>query len=233
MQIFPAIDLKGGRVVRPPDGTVVYDPDPVRRAAEFLAAGCRWLHVVDLDRAFKTGGDNSGIIRSITALPEARIQLGGLLRTAAEVEEGFSLGAARVVLSTELACDPAMLKRTAELFPRTSLAVNIDVRAGKLVLRGSEARVDLSPVQLLERAVALGIGTVVYRDLAREGTLGGPDIEGAAALVGRGAEVILSAGFGGIEELKAAAAAGIAGVILGRAVYEGKIELREAVSCFS
>ncbi len=233
MQILPAIDLKGGRVVRPPEGAVIYDPDPVRRAREFLAAGCRWLHLVDLDRAFETGGDNSGIVHSIAALPGARIQLGGLIRTAPEVEEALSLGASRVVLSTELACDAATLESVAARFPTDRLAVSIDVRAGKVVLRRSGTTVDYSPVALCERVVASGIATVIYRDLAREGTLGGPDIDGAANLVGRGAGVILSAGFGNINELEVAAAAGIAGVILGRAVYEGKVDLREAVSCFS
>ncbi len=233
MQIIPAIDLKGGRAVRPPDGVVIYDFDPLHRAEEFLAAGCSWLHLVDLDRAFETGGDNSDIIRSIAALPRARIQLGGLLRTAPEVEAGFSLGVSRVVLSTELACDPAMLRSVAARFPSDLLGVNIDVRAGQVILRKSGTTVDLSPVALCERVVASGISTVIYRDLAREGTLRGPDIVGAADLVGRGAEVILSAGFGSMEELEAAAGAGIDGVIVGRAVYEGKIDLRDAVLCFS
>ncbi len=233
MQILPAIDLKGGRGVRPPDGVVIYDPDPVRRAQEFLAAGCRWLHVVDLDRAFETGEDNSSIVRSIAALPGARVQLGGLLRAAPEVEEGISLGAARVVLSTEVACDPTLLSSVTGQFPTDLLAISIDVRAGKVVLRRRGITVDSSPVLLCERAVASGITTVIYRDLAREGTLGGPDVEGAANLVGRGAAVILSAGFGSMAELEAAAAVGIAGVILGRALYERRIDLRKAVSCFS
>lgn len=233
MQIIPAIDLKGGRVVRAPEGAVIYDPDPVRRARELLAAGCRWLHVVDLDRAFGTGGENSAIVRSIAALPGARIQLGGLLRTAPEVEEALSLGASRVVLSTELICDAQALESVAGRFPTDLLAVSIDVRAGKVVLRRSDTTIDSSPLALCQRVVGSGIATVIYRDLAREGTLGGPDIHAAANLVGCGAEVILAAGFGKIDELEAAAAAGIAGVILGRAVYERKIDLREAVACFS
>jgi phosphoribosylformimino-5-aminoimidazole carboxamide ribotide isomerase len=233
VQIFPAIDLKGGRVVRPPDGSVIYDPDPCRRASEFLAAGCNWLHVVDLDRAFGTGGDNSGTIQSIAALPGARVQLGGLLRNAEEVSAGFGLGAARVVLSTELACDSEMLSQVAERCRTDRLAVNIDVRGGRVAFRGSGARSDIAPAELCDRAVAAGITVVIYRDLAREGTLAGPDISGAAELLGRGAQVILSAGFGSIGELQAAAEAGIAGVILGRAVYEGKIDLREAIACFS
>jgi phosphoribosylformimino-5-aminoimidazole carboxamide ribotide isomerase len=149
------------------------------------------------------------------------------------VEEGFSLGAARVVLSTELARDTAMLQSVVERFRTDLLAVNLDVRAGTVILRGSEATVDLSPLELLDRVVASGIATVIYRDLGREGTLRGSDIQGAASLVGRGAEVILSAGIASIGELEAAARAGIAGVIIGRAVYEGRIDLREAVSCFS
>lgn len=233
MRIYPAIDLKGGCVVRAPDGSRIYDLDPLGRAERFLAAGAEWLHVVDLDRAFGTGGDNSRTIRALASLAGARLQMGGLIRTASEVAEAFELGASRVVLSTEMVSHLDRLAAIVEEFGPDRLAGNIDVRGGQVVIRGSDVAGRLSPLELCDRILEFGIRTVVYRDLGREGALSGPDIEGAAQLAARGVQVLLSGGFASIGDLKAAHHCGVAGAILGRALYEGTIELGEAIACCS
>lgn len=229
MQIYPAIDLKGGRIVRWDD--VVYDADPLRRAEQFVADGADWLHVVDLDRAFATGRDNGAVIRAIAGLAGVRVQVGGLLGNADLVREALELGAARAVISTAAVTAPRTFGALVRAFGADRLAAAIDVRDGRVTLRGSTAAVDASPPELLERIVEAGIGTIVYRDLARESSLEGADIAGAAQLAGRGAGVIVSGGIGGVDDVTAARAAGLTGVILGRALYESRVTLKEALAC--
>lgn len=229
MQIYPAIDLKGGRIVRWDD--VVYDADPLRRAEQFVADGADWLHVVDLDRAFDTGRNNVTVMRAIAGLPGVRVQVGGLLGNADLVREALDLGAARAVISTAAVTAPRSFTALVRAFGADRLAAAIDVREGRVTLRGSKAVVDASPPELLERIVEAGIGTIVYRDLARESSLEGADVAGAQRLVGRGAGVIVSGGIGGVDDVTAARVAGLTGVILGRALYESRVTLKEALAC--
>lgn len=230
MQIFPAVDIRGGCVVRAGDGAS-YDADPVGRAARFVADGAGWLHVVDLDRSFDTGRDNGAVVRGIAGLDGVRVQMGGLLGTADLVREAFDLGAARVVLSTAAVAAPRTLEALSHAFGPERLAAAIDVQGGRVTLRGSTAAVKASPLDLLRRIVEIGIGTIVYRDLARESSLAGADVAGAARLAGRGAAILVSGGIGGLDHLTAARAAGLAGVILGRALYEDRLTLKEALAC--
>lgn len=229
MQIYPAIDLKGGRIVRWDD--VVYDADPLRRAEQFVADGADWLHVVDLDRAFDTGRNNVTVMRAIAGLPGVRVQVGGLLGNADLVREALELGAARAVISTAAVTAPRTFGALVRAVGADRLAAAIDVREGRVTLRGSKAVVDASPPELLERIVEAGIGTIVYRDLARESSLEGADVAGAQRLVGRGAGVIVSGGIGGVDDVTAARVAGLTGVILGRALYESRVTLKEALAC--
>lgn len=235
MDVLPAIDLSAGRIVRWSRGRAeeVYDADPVGRAERWLAQGATWLHVVDLDRAFHTGRTNADVVRAIAALPGARVQAGGLLQTEDQVREAFDLGAARVVVATAAAVDPTVLPRLVDAFGAERLVAAIDVRDGdgRVALRGSPLTVELSAAGLLDCVVAAGLRTVLYRDLARESTLEGADVAGAAALVGRGARVFVAAGIGRVDHVHAARLAGLAGVILGRALYEGRVTLADALAC--
>jgi phosphoribosylformimino-5-aminoimidazole carboxamide ribotide isomerase len=235
VHIYPAIDIKRGKVVRLFEGErsseTVYAADPLAQAERFLADGARWLHVVDMDRAFETGGDNSESIRSIAKLVGVSIQLGGLLRSREQVRRGLDTGAARVVVATAALVDPALLDSLVEEAGPGRLAVAIDVRHGAPALRGSAVPVRQTVMELARRAADAGVETIIYRDLERDGALSGLDTRGAAALRGTVKDVIVSGGGASLEDLRAARDAGVAGAIVGRALYDGRFTLREAIEC--
>lgn len=227
MQLYPAIDLKGGRLARS-----THQADPVAWAEGLVARGAGWLHVVDLDRAFGTG-ENDGLVQRIARLPGVRMQLGGLLATPVEVSAAFELGAARVVVGTAALADPSITQAILSRHAASRLAASVDVRGGRAVRRGASSPLSVSPADLVSSAVAAGIAVVVYRDLDRDGTLAGPDLEGAARLNGLGAEIILAGGVATRSHLLAARDAGLAGAIVGRALVEGTITVEEALACCS
>jgi phosphoribosylformimino-5-aminoimidazole carboxamide ribotide isomerase len=227
VQIYPAIDIRGGRVAR------ADAPDPVATAEGFLAAGARWLHVVDLDRAFDTGRDNDAVVRRIAGLRGASVQAGGLLTTRSQVERALELGAKRAVVATAAAADPRVLATIVGPVAAVRLALAIDVRDGRVVHRDAPRALPIGAAELAGRAASAGIGVVVYRDLARDGALGGPDLEGARRVLGLGPEVLLAGGVAGMEDLVTARDAGLAGAIVGRAFYEGRLTVREALQCCS
>lgn len=227
------MDLKGGRVARF-DGQgpeAVYAPDPFAVAQRFLADGASWLHLVDLDRAFDTGSDNDALVRRIASLDGARIQMGGSLAAVQAVERALALGAARAVVATAAAADPRRLEAIVGRVPAGRLAVAADVRSGRLAPRGASRPLALSARELARRALDLGVEVVVYRDLDRDGQLRGPDLDGAAALLDGGTEVIIAGGISSLAHLEAARQAGLAGAIVGRALHEGRFTLREALAC--
>lgn len=235
MHIYPAIDIKRGKVVRLFEGErsseTVYADDPVAQAERFLADGARWLHVVDMDRAFETGGDNTEQIRSIAKLAGVSVQLGGLLRTREQVRRGLDSGAARVVAATAAVVDPALLESLVAEAGPGRLAVAIDVRNGEPALRGSKTPVGDTAIELARRASNAGVHTIVYRDLSRDGALAGFDSRGAATLRQPAREIIVSGGGSSLDDLRAARAAGIDAAIVGRALYDGRFTLRQAIEC--
>ncbi len=227
------MDLKGGRVARF-DGQgpeTVYALDPLAVAQGFLAGGASWLHVVDLDRAFDTGSDNDALIRRIASLNGARLQMGGSLAEVGTIERALALGAARAVVATAAAADPRRLEEIVGRVPPGRLAVAAEVRSGRLAPRGASRPLSLPARELARRALDLGVEVLVYRDLDRDGQLRGPDLEGAAALLDAGTEVILAGGISSLAHLEAARQAGMAGAIVGRALYEGRFSLSEALAC--
>jgi phosphoribosylformimino-5-aminoimidazole carboxamide ribotide isomerase len=228
--ILPAIDIRGGRVA---SGDVVYQADPVAQAEAFLAQGAHWLHVVDLDRAFGTGGDNTALIRRIAALPGAAVQVGGLLRTAEQAGAALETGAARAVVATEVALDDARLDEVVARCGAAALGAALDVRQGSLALRGVRRPAGRTASEVAAGAVRRGIRTLLYRDLDRDGALTGLDVAGAATLRAAvpPADIIVAGGGASLAELSAARAAGLAGVIIGRALYERRFTLGDAIAC--
>jgi phosphoribosylformimino-5-aminoimidazole carboxamide ribotide isomerase len=235
VHIYPAIDIKRGKVVRLFEGErsseTVYADDPLGQAERFIADGARWLHVVDMDRAFETGGDNTEQIRNIANLAGVQVQVGGLLKTREQLRRGLDAGAARVVAATAALLDLELLGSLVDETGAGRLAVAIDVRNGTPALRGSNIPVQYSVMELANRAHEAGIETIVFRDLERDGALGGLDSTGAAALRGTVREVIVSGGGASLEDLRRARDAGISGAIIGRALYDGRFTLREAIEC--
>jgi phosphoribosylformimino-5-aminoimidazole carboxamide ribotide isomerase len=235
VDLFPAIDIRHGRVVRLSQGEAtrqtVYGDDPVAVAAGFAERGARWIHVVDLDRAFGEG-ENLALVGRIVARVGARVrvQLGGGLRTAALIREGLDQGVSRVVLGTAAAVDPAVVAAAVALAGAARVAVGIDARNGVVAIRGWTESSGLTVEALARSSLADGVGTLVYTDVARDGMLGGPDVAGARRLQALGAEVIASGGVAGLPGIVALRDAGLAGAIVGRALYEGRLDLDSALA---
>jgi len=234
VELYPAIDIRSGRVVRLSQGEAtrqtVYGEDPAAVAEAFVAAGARWIHVVDLDRAFEEGDNEAAVRRVIQRVSgRAAIQAGGGFRTLALVRRGLDLGLSRVVVGTAAATEPDFLRALAADVPVERLAVGIDARDGKVAVRGWIETASLTAVELARRAVAAGIHTLIYTDVARDGMLQGPDVSGALRLKDEGAAVIVSGGVSSLADLQRAAEAGLSGAIVGRAIYEGRFDLPQAL----
>jgi phosphoribosylformimino-5-aminoimidazole carboxamide ribotide isomerase len=235
VDLFPSIDIRSGRVVRLSQGEAtrqtVYGDDPVAVAERFVEQGASWVHVVDLDRALGTGDNLPAVARIARRLgSRVRLQLGGGFRTLDLVRAGLDLGVARVVIGTAAAVDPSFVASAVSATGSERLVVGIDTREGQVALRGWTETSTQRAEELARRVVADGIDTVIYTDIGRDGMLGGPDLAGATALLATGARVIVSGGVASAEDIRSARASGLAGVIVGRALYEGRLTLSEALA---
>lgn len=236
--LYPAIDLRRGRCVRLEKGEAgretVYGDDPVSVARGFAEAGAAWIHVVDLDAAFGDGSHRD-LIRRIVAEVPLKVQTGGGLRSEDDLAAVLDAGAARAVVGTAAIENPELVRRAVERWGAERIAVGIDARGRRPAARGwtEESGTDL--FDLAARMVELGARTIVHTDIERDGMLSGPNLELSASLAAEsGAEVIVSGGMSGMADVDAVAAAarersGIAGAILGKAIYEGRIDLRDAL----
>jgi len=227
VDLYPAVDVQGGRVARAPSAA-----DPVAVARRLARDGARWIHFVDLDRAFGRG-ENRALARRLLAEAGLPVQVGGGLATEAAISEMLDWGARRVVIGSGAAADAALLARLVARHGAGRLAVGIDVRDGRVAPRGagSAAVLDVPPLELARRVQSLGVHTVVYADAARDGALAGPDVAGAQAVAALGLDVIVSGGVASLDDLRRARAAGLAGAIVGRALHEGRFTLGEALAC--
>jgi phosphoribosylformimino-5-aminoimidazole carboxamide ribotide isomerase len=236
VELYPAVDVQGGRVVRlrqgAADQATAYADDPLAVAQAFAKDGARWVHFVDLDRAFGHG-DNRDLARRFLAGVKMPVQVGGGLRSADAIEEMLDWGATRVVIGTKAATDPALVDRLLARHGPDRLAIGIDSKEGRVAVRGWTEVFDLTAIELAERVQAQGARTVIYTDVARDGMLTGPDIAGAGALAARGLDVIASGGVASLDDLRSVRTAGLAGAIVGRALYEGRFTLIEALRCMA
>jgi len=228
VEIYPAIDVQGGRVARAPAA----DADPLAALERYQRAGARWIHFVDLDRAYARG-DNGAVTRAVLAAARVPVQIGGGVATEAGIDELVAWGAARVVVGPAAAADRAMVDRLLARHGADRLALGIDAKGGRLAPRasGPHAAPDIAVAELAQRLRAQGARTIVYTDVARDGALGGPDIAGARALHGDALDVIISGGIASLDDLRAVRAAGLSGAIVGRALHEARFTLTEALAC--
>ena len=237
MDLYPAIDLRGGRCVRLVEGDfaqeTVYGEDPVAVARSFAVAGARWIHVVDLDAARSGDPVNRPVVAAVAAAlgPDVSVQTGGGVRSMEDAEELLGAGVARVVIGTAAVEDPGLVARVAERWPGR-VAVGLDHRGGEVRLRGWTEGAGRRVEELVPAAVAAGASAVIVTDISRDGRLTGPDVAGLAALVGAtGAPVIASGGVSSLADVQALAAIdGLAGIIAGKAIYEGRLDVAEALA---
>jgi len=229
VELYPAVDIEGGRVARA-HGSLT---DPLEAVAEFTRAGARWIHLVDMDRAYGRT-DNHELIEAVLRAARVRVQVGGGLSTEIDIDHMFTLGATRVVMGARGAVDSGLVERLMARHGPDRLAVGIDAKAGRVAPRGTGAELlAITAQDLTMRVAGLGARTVIYNEVTRDGMLQGPDIEAAKSLAAAGVEVIVSGGVGSLEHLRAVKAARLAGACVGRALYDGKFTVREALACLS
>ncbi|WCT76777.1 1-(5-phosphoribosyl)-5-[(5-phosphoribosylamino)methylideneamino]imidazole-4-carboxamide isomerase [Novosphingobium humi] len=237
MIVFPAIDLKGGQVVRLAEGDMdratVYGDNPAAQAQIFAAAGSQFLHVVDLDGSFAGRAENREAVEAILQSFEGHVQLGGGIRTRESIEGWFNLGVSRVVMGTAALKDPEFVKDMAKEFPG-GIVVAVDARDGFVATQGWADVSDVAVVDLARRFEDAGVASLLFTDIGRDGLLKGANIEATVDLARRvNIPVIASGGVKGLDDIRLLALHaedGIEGVITGRALFEGKLDLAAAIA---
>lgn len=236
MILYPAIDLKDGQCVRLLRGDMaqatVFGADPAAQARAFAQAGCRWLHLVDLNGAFEGAPVNGAAVEAILAAVTVPVQLGGGIRDRAKLERWLERGVSRVILGTAAVRDPGFVRAAAAAWPGR-VAVGIDARAGMVAVEGWAETTDMTATDLARRFEDAGVAAIVYTDIERDGAMQGPNVAATAALAHAVAiPVIASGGVSSLADLQALKDSGapLDGAISGRALYEGKLDLAEAVA---
>lgn len=237
MIVYPAIDLRGGRCVRLLEGDfakeTVYGEDPVAMAGRWAAGGAEWIHLVDLDGARAGRPVQLEIVRAVCAAAGVPVQVGGGIRSAADAEAALAAGAARVVVGTMAVREPETCAALCGAHPGR-IAVGLDARDGRVRVAGWLEGGDADVVAVAPTVAAMGAACIVYTDIGRDGTERGPDLEGTQAVArAAGIPVIASGGVGSVEHVRAVgrlAADGVAGVIVGRALYTGAVALGDALA---
>ena len=234
MILYPAIDLKDGNAVRLVHGEMgsatVFNDDPAAQARAFVEAGCEWLHLVDLNGAFAGEPVNAAPVEAILAACPVPAQLGGGIRDMATIERWIEKGLARLILGTVAVENPALVREAARAFPG-HVAVGIDARAGKVATKGWAEETNVDATDLAKSFEDAGVAAIIYTDILRDGAMKGPNIEATEALARAVLiPVIASGGVSSLADLIALRDTGvISGAISGRALYDGAIDLAEAL----
>lgn len=235
MILYPAIDLKDGQCVRllhgDMDKATVFGDDPAAQAAKFEAAGCEWVHLVDLNGAFAGAPVNAAAVEAILGRIKVPAQLGGGIRDMATIEMWLSKGLARVILGTVAVENPALVREAARAFPG-QVAVGIDARGGRVATKGWAEETDVMVTDLAQSFEDAGVAAIIYTDIMRDGAMGGPNIAATESLARAvSIPVIASGGVSSLADLIALRDTGvIAGAISGRAIYDGALDLGAALS---
>ena len=234
MILFPAIDLKDGKCVRLWRGDMsratIFNDDPPAQARAFASQGCRWLHVVDLDGAFAGKPMNAKAVDGILAAVSVPVQLGGGIRDLAMIESWLSRGISRVVLGTLALRAPQIVRDACKKFPG-KIAIGIDAKAGRVAVEGWAEASEMTVLDLAKKFEDSGAAAIIHTDIERDGTLSGTNIAATKDLAAKlSIPVIASGGVASIDDIKALKKADkIAGVIVGRALYDGKVDLKQAL----
>ena len=238
MILYPAIDLKDGQAVRLVHGdmekSTVFNDDPAAQAREFVDAGCTWLHLVDLNGAFAGTPVNAAPVEAILKSCNVPAQLGGGIRDMATIEAWLDKGLARVILGTVAVENPSLVREAARAFPG-KVAFGIDARNGRVATKGWAEETNVMVTDLAKSFEDAGVAALIYTDIMRDGAMGGPNIDATAALARAvNIPVIASGGVSSLADLEALKKTGvISGAISGRALYDGAIDLSEALKALA
>ena len=235
MIIYPAIDLRGGQVVRlregDPNRQTIFSDNPVATARQWIADGAQWIHMVNLDGAFATANDNGAILEAAAKL-NVNIQFAGGLRSLDDIALTFARGAARVVLGTIAVQQPEIVAQAVERWGAEVISVALDARDGKVTTHGWQQSTVLTPIEFGQQMRACGVRHALYTDVNRDGGLSGSNLEATIGL-GRatGLQVIASGGVSTVEEIRQLASSGVvAGAVIGMALYERRLTLPKALA---
>ncbi|NLM53071.1 MAG: 1-(5-phosphoribosyl)-5-[(5-phosphoribosylamino)methylideneamino]imidazole-4-carboxamide isomerase [Firmicutes bacterium] len=237
MQIIPAVDIRGGKCVRLVHGDLnretVYEQDPVAAACRWEAEGATRLHLVDLDGAFDGKMKNAAVIEKIVHTVKIPVQVGGGIRTIETAENLLQLGVSYIILGTVAVTEPKMVATLCERYPGR-IIVGIDARDGRVAIKGWVQEAEFKAIELAQQMAKLGIEEIVYTDIKKDGTLKGPNIQALQEMAtSTTVKIIASGGVSSLEDLRALLALqslGVSGVIIGQALYTGRIQLREALN---
>jgi phosphoribosylformimino-5-aminoimidazole carboxamide ribotide isomerase len=241
-ELYPAIDLRGGRAVRLLRGDygaeTVYSDDPVAVARSFEVAGARWIHVVDLDAARSGEAGNLDLVAAVAKSVTSRIETGGGVRSVEAAERLIAAGVARVVVGTAAVERPELVTELAARFPGR-VAVGLDARGRQVAVKGWTETTGADLVDLARRFEGQGVSALIVTEIGRDGTMAGPDLDQlAAVLEATDVDVIASGGVGTLDDVSALAGLqsggrALAGIIVGRAIYEGRFTVEEALACLA
>ena len=242
MEVIPAIDIRGGRCVRLDQGDytreTVFSNDPVAVAKRWQGEGARRIHVVDLEGAREGHQVNTAVIHRVLAAASIPVQVGGGIRDLAAIQRYLEAGAGRVVIGTAAVKDQTTLINAVTLF-RDRIVVGVDTRDGLVATEGWLETSQISATGLVRRLSELGVSRVIYTDISRDGLLGGPHFEEIANVIAEASSlpapvsVIAAGGVGSLDDIRQLASLGVEGVIVGKALYTGAVELREALAAVS
>ncbi len=233
MMIYPAIDIKDGQCVRLFKGqfsdVTVYGDSPAEMAKKWESLGGEYIHVVDLDGALKGHGVNAEKIKEICNSVNVPVQTGGGIRTMEDIESKLECGIDRVIIGTKAVADSDFVKRAVDKYGQ-KIVIGIDAKDGMVAIEGWEKTSDFTAVEFAKKMVSIGVQTIVYTDIATDGTLAGPNVDAMAEMTKAvDADIIASGGIGSLEHIKSLVPTGVEGVIVGKALYTGKVNLTEAV----
>ncbi len=237
MQLYPAIDMKNGQCVRLKQGAfndiTVYSDAPEEMAAQWESQGATWLHLVDLDGALAGHSVNEAVIRKITETVSIPVQIGGGIRSREAIASMLSLGVERVIIGTKAVEQPDFIRHMIEEFGADRIVVGVDAKDGMVATEGWEKVSTVSASDLCSQMKEFGVKHIVYTDIARDGMLTGPNVAYTKKLTDdTGLNIIASGGMSSMEDLKQLYEAGVKGAIIGKALYENRIRLSEAISEF-
>jgi len=237
MKLFPAIDIKNGQCVRLKQGSfqdiLVYSESPLKIAKQWEASGASFIHIVDLDGALVGHSVNDEVIKSIVAEVKIPIQVGGGIRTIKDIENKLELGIERVIIGTKAVKDPAFIKDAVTTFGSKSIVIGIDAKDGMVAIEGWEKVSNYQAVTLAMEMKKYGVKTIVYTDISKDGMLQGPNISHTKEMVeATGLNIIASGGVSSLKDLEMLEEIKVYGAIVGKALYENRIDLKKAVDMF-